>query len=140
MAFGPEFAFFILVILSTPIVGYAIGTRVSHRSVVRRELWLLVLAYVWLAGWYTLGLLGSPARMHDLVEHMNCGTIVLFPFLAGWFVVSGYRFEYKRWANAANVCPKCGYSLRGQLAAGCPECGWNRGAGETERQRDGETK
>jgi len=23
-------------------------------------------------------------------------------------------------------CPKCGYDLRGQLEAGCPECGWNR--------------
>jgi hypothetical protein len=23
-------------------------------------------------------------------------------------------------------CPQCEYDLRGQLAAGCPECGWNR--------------
>jgi len=23
-------------------------------------------------------------------------------------------------------CPRCGYDLRGQLDAGCPECGWNR--------------
>jgi len=23
-------------------------------------------------------------------------------------------------------CPKCKYDLRGDLASGCPECGWNR--------------
>lgn len=23
-------------------------------------------------------------------------------------------------------CPKCGYDLKGNLTAGCPECGWNR--------------
>ena len=23
-------------------------------------------------------------------------------------------------------CLKCGYDLRGDLAGGCPECGWNR--------------
>ena len=28
-------------------------------------------------------------------------------------------------------CIKCGYDLRGDLAAGCPECGWNRGEAET---------
>ena len=32
-------------------------------------------------------------------------------------------------------CPRCGYDLRGApgLAAGCPECGWNRPQGEPER-------
>jgi len=24
------------------------------------------------------------------------------------------------------ACPQCGYALRGELAQGCPECGWNR--------------
>ncbi len=24
------------------------------------------------------------------------------------------------------LCPMCGYDLRGNLDAGCPECGWNR--------------
>ena len=23
-------------------------------------------------------------------------------------------------------CPECAYDLRGDLASGCPECGWNR--------------
>ncbi len=27
----------------------------------------------------------------------------------------------------AGHCPKCNYDLRGDLASGCPECGWNRG-------------
>ena len=26
------------------------------------------------------------------------------------------------------VCPTCGYDLRGNLSAGCPECGWRREA------------
>ncbi len=26
-------------------------------------------------------------------------------------------------------CPKCGYDLRGELDAGCPECGWRRDSG-----------
>ncbi len=25
-----------------------------------------------------------------------------------------------------NTCSRCGYDLRGNLDAGCPECGWNR--------------
>jgi hypothetical protein len=37
-------------------------------------------------------------------------------------------------------CPRCGYDLRRDLAAGCSECGWNRAQPETERFRDGETK
>jgi len=28
-------------------------------------------------------------------------------------------------------CPRCGYELRGNMNAGCPECGWNRQEGAT---------
>lgn len=34
------------------------------------------------------------------------------------------------------ACLTCGYLLRGDYAAGCPECGWNRKATETKRSRD----
>ena len=38
------------------------------------------------------------------------------------------RFDEKR-------CPSCGYNLRGDLSAGCPECGWRReGADEPRLQ------
>lgn len=28
--------------------------------------------------------------------------------------------------RAKGLCPACAYDLKGQLAEGCPECGWNR--------------
>lgn len=33
--------------------------------------------------------------------------------------------------TARSICPRCGYDLRGDLDAGCPECGWNREERET---------
>ena len=37
-------------------------------------------------------------------------------------------------------CAKCGYDLRGQFAAGCPECGWNRDEEAMKRSSDGASK
>lgn len=33
-------------------------------------------------------------------------------------------FFRSRWKPG--ICPRCGYDLRGQKRAGCPECGWGR--------------
>jgi hypothetical protein len=35
------------------------------------------------------------------------------------------RFLNERWRRT-RCCHQCGYDLRGDLAAGCPECGWRR--------------
>ncbi|MCC6678002.1 MAG: hypothetical protein IT436_12735 [Phycisphaerales bacterium] len=36
----------------------------------------------------------------------------------------GERRSERRLAHG--LCPPCGYDLRGEFEAGCPECGWNR--------------
>ena len=44
-----------------------------------------------------------------------------------WFGVFFAPGSAKRFIRAKRGrCPRCGYDLRGQLAAGCPECGWGR--------------
>ena len=36
---------------------------------------------------------------------------------------------WKRWRRRRRgACLQCGYDLRGELDAGCPECGWRREA------------
>ena len=49
-------------------------------------------------------------------------------FYAGiWFGVFFGFTSAKRFIRARRGrCPRCAYDLRGQLDAGCPECGWNR--------------
>ncbi len=42
------------------------------------------------------------------------------PVLALPFALRG---SYRR---RRGRCPRCSYNLRGDLASGCPECGWNR--------------
>ena len=43
-----------------------------------------------------------------------------------WLVTLG-PFEIRRIARRAQgQCVQCGYDLRGEDAAGCPECGWSR--------------
>jgi hypothetical protein len=32
----------------------------------------------------------------------------------------------RRYRSRRGLCPRCGYDLRGGVARGCPECGWNR--------------
>jgi hypothetical protein len=45
-----------------------------------------------------------------------------------WLVTLG-PFEIRRIARQARgQCVRCGYDLRGEDAAGCPECGWSRDA------------
>ncbi|MDY7110541.1 MAG: hypothetical protein SYC29_18065 [Planctomycetota bacterium] len=47
--------------------------------------------------------------------------IVGIPFAAGRFSSRRRHLLQER-----GLCPSCGYDLRGDFAAGCPECGWNR--------------
>lgn len=42
---------------------------------------------------------------------------------AGSLLVAGIKARVRK---PAGHCPKCNYDLRGDLASGCPECGWNR--------------
>ncbi len=47
-----------------------------------------------------------------------------FPFLVLAFLPTFRRSLRLRRGH----CPRCNYDLRGDLPAGCPECGWNRAA------------
>ena len=43
-----------------------------------------------------------------------------------WLLFSGLGAVHRRVRIRIGKCPKCGYDLRGDHAAGCPECGWGR--------------
>ncbi len=52
-------------------------------------------------------------------------------FIHEWFSWDPIRRQVASWAPEG-ICPTCGYDLRGELDAGCPECGWNREADAVE--------
>ena len=43
-----------------------------------------------------------------------------------WLPYGGPSVLRRQIRRRRGRCPKCGYDLRGDLAAGCPECGWGR--------------
>jgi hypothetical protein len=50
-------------------------------------------------------------------------------FTAALYLVSFVpALVLSRFRNKRGHCPRCNYNLVGQLAPGCPECGWNRAA------------
>ncbi len=72
----------------------------------------------------------------------NASLPVVIHFFAGYglllslpqLIWLGFGFVMLRRARcqmrlypAHTKCPQCGYDLRGDLAQGCPECGWRRG-------------
>jgi hypothetical protein len=49
-------------------------------------------------------------------------------FAVPWYLLLiSVPFVRRRWRLCRGQCPSCRYDLRGDLAAGCPECGWGRG-------------
>jgi hypothetical protein len=54
-----------------------------------------------------------PARAFDTLVHFN-------RFVE---VVNGHLAKAQAYGL---ICPKCQYDLRGEIVAGCPECGWRR--------------
>ncbi len=73
------------------------------------------------------GVFGRPAYTHDypvigsiLLAAAALG--VIFHAVSVFLVVSAAR----RVRRLNGHCPMCKYDLRGDLDAGCPECGWNR--------------
>ena len=55
----------------------------------------------------------------------------LFYAISLWMLVRGPFALRRHLRHRHGRCLKCGYDLRGDLAAGCPECGWNREGAET---------
>ncbi len=51
---------------------------------------------------------------------------VVCVYAIGWFFARPAVFRAIREARV-NVCPKCGYDLRGQSEDRCSECGWEAG-------------
>ena len=43
-----------------------------------------------------------------------------------WLLVCGPREVRRRLRKRRGLCVRCGYDLRGNFSAGCPECGWRR--------------
>jgi hypothetical protein len=51
-------------------------------------------------------------------------------FAAAWCILLFIPPHVRRLARRARGrCGRCGYDVRGQYAAGCPECGWGRAGG-----------
>ncbi|MCK4873483.1 MAG: hypothetical protein KAS72_12215 [Phycisphaerales bacterium] len=62
----------------------------------------------------------SPIWVGLTANSVCYGLLFFLAFLGG---KHGRRFARRRRGR----CPLCAYDLRGELDAGCPECGWNRG-------------
>ncbi len=52
----------------------------------------------------------------------------LFYGAIAYAVLFGCRDVLRGWRKHCGRCRNCGYDLRGNLVAGCPECGWRRAA------------
>ncbi|MCK4873747.1 MAG: hypothetical protein KAS72_13580 [Phycisphaerales bacterium] len=62
----------------------------------------------------------SPIWVGLVADSVCYGLLFFLAFLGG---KHGRRFARRKRGR----CPLCAYDLRGELDAGCPECGWNRG-------------
>lgn len=63
---------------------------------------------------------------------MNPLTIIL-PVIFGGLIMNAVvaitaqsHAALRRRRRSSGRCERCGYDLHGELARGCPECGWNR--------------
>ena len=77
------------------------------------------------------GIVSGPAMLRSLpLEPIPLGLAANSALFAStwWVLLVGWRIALRRWRAHAGRCPQCGYDLRGDLARGCPECGWNRAA------------
>jgi hypothetical protein len=90
--------------------GFLTGGR-NVRITTGRDVRILPLAPVW------SGLIGNSAAFAA----------------AWWMLLVGFSRARSLMRTRRGRCPKCAYDLRGDLRAGCPECGWNRG---DSKQRD----
>jgi hypothetical protein len=123
MDLGWEFTAILIVVLSVPLMGFVIGIVIGGRRFLRRELWLVVAAYAWFGLWMLIAYLRPSETVYSVAEHMNCASLVAYPALGIWFIVNGIRLQQAKWLHANKVCLHCGYDLRGQTIARCPECG-----------------
>ncbi|MCA9285395.1 MAG: hypothetical protein KDA22_09285, partial [Phycisphaerales bacterium] len=66
-------------------------------------------------------------------------TKIIWPgFMADWALYAFTLFGVialpgaarRGWRMRRGRCAMCGYDLRRELSAGCPECGWTRGGAE----------
>lgn len=54
------------------------------------------------------------------------GLLSIFAGFVAGGVVAVRAMQRRTLRKKRGLCPMCGYDLRGDLDAGCPECGWNR--------------
>jgi len=76
------------------------------------------------------------------MEHPGLPWLPIFPgflvnsvlYAAAAYLLLTLAVQFHRWTLLRRGrCPRCAYDLRHDLAAGCPECGWNRPSSEPER-------
>ncbi len=95
----------------------------EQRSLVKTSVWKKAHQYI--------GLAFVPVAISTFFVDWPGFTILLS--LYGCFVAIGWVFARPTVFRAiresgVNVCPKCGYDLRGQREQRwCPECGWDAG-------------
>ncbi len=64
---------------------------------------------------------------YPYLSGLATGVVIFASYAAiGWVFARPTVFRALREAFV-NVCPKCGYDLRGQSEDRCPECGWDAG-------------
>ena len=84
--------------------------------------------------WVTVNLIRNPAKP-PLMSHRVLPVGLIWPgfvvntvFYASifWLAFRGPPVLRRHLRRKRGRCIRCGYDLRGEYAAGCPECGWNR--------------
>jgi hypothetical protein len=67
-----------------------------------------------------------PIPFHPIWPGLLIDTLFYTAIWFGVFFAPGMAKRAIRGRRKRGRCPRCGYDLRGNLSAGCSECGWNR--------------
>jgi len=80
-----------------------------------------------------LGVCWSGALLNPIIVGGAAWLVLVMPIFVGVSLRKQLR-------TLRGHCIKCGYDLRGDLEAGCPECGWNRSAVDGARREGGSSE
>jgi len=80
-----------------------------------------------------IGLGGRVLPLHVLWSGFLGNTLAyaVASWLLLWFLAGRAKATRRAFRVKRGRCPSCGYDLRGELEAGCPECGWRRETAES---------
>jgi len=118
--------------LSTLLLGFMVGAAnvpvlviCVRRKHLHHALPIIYGATLAATIWYLLSPLEWGSAYYPLPSAIVAIVVVhVMALLCRWILPDDRR------VRGLMTCPGCGYDLRGDRSAGCPECGWGRGGGK----------